>query len=407
MEETKVNVIDALMGKGKTSWAIQHMNEAKKEEKFIYITPFLDEVDRIKKGVTARKMISPENKNGGRTKRKDLKQLLSNENDIVATHALFKRVDAETIDLIRMGRYTLILDEVMDVLEELSVTKSDYDTLFDKFMTHDEETGVCEWVDENYTGMYEKYQRMAETGNLLHYGGKLLFWTFPVQAFQAFDNIYILTYLFAGQIQRYYYDMQKVEYTKLGIERIEGRYSLIEYSGISDQDKSTLRGLIHIHDSSWNDVGRSRGKEHPLSTGHLQRLGDTALSKIGNTALQFYRATTRELSVGSEAVMWTCVSKFHKKLGKRGFISQHVAINARATNQYQDKIICIYLANRFMRTPITTVFNKQDIRVDQELYALSELLQWLFRSRIRKGESIELFIPSDRMRDILQRYLGY
>lgn len=410
MQETKIKVIDALMGKGKTSWAIQYINETNKGERIIYITPFLDEVERIKKGVTQRKMISPENKQGKWTKKQDLKQLLGSEKDIVATHALFKKVDDEIIDLIRMGNYTLILDEVMDVLEELPVTAHDYANLFEKHMTYDEKTKVCVWMDKDYTGVYEKYKRMAETGNLLNFGHKLLYWTFPVQAFQAFSSIFILTYLFDGQIQRYYYDMHRVSYTKVGIENIKGKYQLTEYKDISEQDRKHLKTLIHIHESNWNDVGKSRGKESPLSTSHLtklKKLGDTALSKIGNTALQFYRKSTKELGVGTEAVMWTCVEEFRKHLGKEGFKRQFVPINARASNQWQDKSVCIYLANKYMRVPIKEIFDRQGIKVDQELYALSELLQWLFRSQIRKGKPVELFIPSDRMRRILQEYLGY
>lgn len=405
MEKTKINVIDALMGKGKTSWAIQCMNEAEKDEKFIFITLFLDEVDRIKNGVTSREMTSPENKKG--TKKKDFKQLLAMEKNIVTTHALFKKIDTETIDLIRMGKYTLILDEAMDVLDEIKVTGADYDTLFDKYMEYNKETSVCKWVYEGYSGLFEQYQRMAETGNLLHFGKKLLFWTFPVQNFLAFDNVYVLTYLFDGQILRYYYDMHKVVYTKLGIENVGGRYTLTEYNGLSEQDRAILKGLIHIHESSWNDVGRSRGKGSPLSTNYLGKAGDIVLNKIGNTALQFYRTTTRELDVGSEAVMWTCVEDFRNKLGKKGFKKQFIAINAKATNQYQDKAICIYLSNIFMRPPVLQIFRTRGIKVNEELYALSELLQWLFRSRIRKGEYVELFMPSDRMRRILQEYLGY
>ena len=43
----KITVVDAPMGKGKTSWAIKYMNELGKEyfrNRIIYITPYLDEV---------------------------------------------------------------------------------------------------------------------------------------------------------------------------------------------------------------------------------------------------------------------------------------------------------------------------------------------------------------------------
>lgn len=410
MEETNIRVVDALMGKGKTSWAIQHINESTDEKRFIFITPYLEEVERIKQGVTSRRMVSPESKQGKWTKKQDLKKLLFKEKDIVATHALFKKIDDETIDLIRMGNYTLILDEVVEVLKELEVSEHDYATLFKDYMTYDEESKICSWTVKGYTGEYERYKYMAETGNLLHYGKKLLFWTFPLQAFYAFDYVYILTYMFDGQVQRYYYDMNNVSYTKVGVQRHGNSYRLTEYTGISDEDRLRLKKLINIHDSKWNDIGKAKGREQPLSADHLKRIsnqGGTALNKIGNTALRYYRETIKSLNVGPEAVMWTCKKDYELALGRNGYRKQFVSLTARASNQWQDKSICIYLSNRFMIRPFYNIFSTHGIKVDDDLFALSELLQWLFRSQIRNGKPIELFIPSDRMRSLLKEYLGY
>ncbi|QPW59134.1 hypothetical protein IRP63_13840 (plasmid) [Clostridium botulinum] len=57
---SKINIIDAICGAGKTQYAIQMMNNSNViENKFIYITPFLKEVDRVKKSVTTRKFYEP------------------------------------------------------------------------------------------------------------------------------------------------------------------------------------------------------------------------------------------------------------------------------------------------------------------------------------------------------------
>jgi hypothetical protein len=50
-------------------------------------------------------------------------------------------------------------------------------------------------------------------------------------------------------------------------------------------------------------------------------------------------------------------------------------------------------------------FSQRDIHVDQDLLALSDLLQWIFRSRIREGQPIEIYIPSKRMRTLLYKWL--
>lgn len=47
-EETQVTVVDAIMGAGKTSWVIDYLNH-NRDENFIYVTPFVDETERIKK----------------------------------------------------------------------------------------------------------------------------------------------------------------------------------------------------------------------------------------------------------------------------------------------------------------------------------------------------------------------
>ncbi|BHH84360.1 hypothetical protein [Desulforhopalus sp. 52FAK] len=41
-------IVDAHCGKGKTSWGIQFINEHP-EKRFLFITPFLEEVKRIKR----------------------------------------------------------------------------------------------------------------------------------------------------------------------------------------------------------------------------------------------------------------------------------------------------------------------------------------------------------------------
>lgn len=50
-------------------------------------------------------------------------------------------------------------------------------------------------------------------------------------------------------------------------------------------------------------------------------------------------------------------------------------------------------------------FEQYGIKVDQDAWALSEMIQWIWRSRIRTDQPISVYIPSKRMRDLLQQYL--
>lgn len=39
------------------------------------------------------------------------------------------------------------------------------------------------------------------------------------------------------------------------------------------------------------------------------------------------------------------------------------------------------------------------------MYALSILIQWVFRSAIRNGKKIKIYIPSERMRYLLKEWI--
>ena len=86
---------------------------------------------------------------------------------------------------------------------------------------------------------------------------------------------------------------------------------------------------------------------------------------------------------------------------KRVFIPH----NLRATNEYSNTHTLAYCVNRYISPFLINYFKTKDVNVNQELYALSEMLQWIWRSRIRNDESINIYIPSSRMRKLLIEYL--
>lgn len=102
--------------------------------------------------------------------------------------------------------------------------------------------------------------------------------------------------------------------------------------------------------------------------------------------------------------MTTTFKGFKDKLTPAGLSSKFVSVNARATNEFQHKSTCIYFANIYVNPLTKNFFHKQGVEVNVDLYALSELLQWIFRSRT--GEPINVYIPSVRMRTLLERYLN-
>ena len=104
--------------------------------------------------------------------------------------------------------------------------------------------------------------------------------------------------------------------------------------------------------------------------------------------------------------MWTTFKNHRTSLKGKGYTKNFLSLNARATNEYKDTYVLGYCCNRFMKPTIDLFFKKRDINISHDGYALSEMIQWIWRSRIREGQSIELFIPSKRMRELLKDYLS-
>ncbi|MGP4069742.1 hypothetical protein [Halobacillus sp. B29] len=411
--QNPINIIDATCGRGKTSWAIQSMNEADETEKFMFITPFLSEVKRIKKSVTNRKYYEPE-VDKGVTKLDSLKKLVRLGKNIVSTHELFSNIDEVTLGHIASQKYTLILDEVANVIEQAQISKDDIKLLLghdgnEPYVTVDE-NGFVEWKREQYDGAFNRIERLARTNNLMIFNDTAMFWTFPVSVFKAFKKVNILTYMFWGQSQRYYFKMFNVDtyFQSVEFDKSTNRFELVPYVKPTKENVELLKQRIKIYypsksnEKNMNEIGDKRGAfSRSWLTNSVK--DEELMKQIKKHSYNFY---WNKCKVKSDGVMWTCLKDFEKKVSPKSAAKQFVSLTARATNDYIDKEVCIYLANRFMNPVEKRFFQFHKVKVDEDFWALSELIQWLFRSRIRRGETIDLYIPSSRMRGLLETYLN-
>lgn len=65
-----------------------------------------------------------------------------------------------------------------------------------------------------------------------------------------------------------------------------------------------------------------------------------------------------------------------------------------------------YLINFFIPPDIKQFVEHYHISFDEGLFSLSALLQWIWRSQIRDGEEINIYIPSERMRSLLEAWIN-
>ncbi len=64
------------------------------------------------------------------------------------------------------------------------------------------------------------------------------------------------------------------------------------------------------------------------------------------------------------------------------------------------------LKNQEVFLMLKNYFQEQGVEVREDDYALSEMIQWVWRSAIRDGKEIWIYIPSRRMRELFRNWLN-
>lgn len=396
----EVNVVDAVMGAGKSSGIINLINQDN-ESKFLVITPYLDEVRRYKDSCPKKKFKTPMY---DKTKLEDIKRLIKDGENIISTHSLFTKFDNELIRICKESNYTLIMDEVASVVDEHRISKQDYKVLVDTYVDINPETKQLIWKNEhiNYSGKFDDEKRLCELGSLVTYGDALLVWVFPIEIFNAFKKIYILTYLFDFQMQKYYYDYYgiKPKYLTIGGDSVD-TYNLIDYSKDINQIKYDYENLIHICDKEkLNMIGN---KETDLSKSWYEKNKKSVkMTELKNNISNFFRNIRNDCSGDN---IWTTFKDYKSSLMGKGYTKGFIPLNSRATNEYRNRTSVVYPVNRYLNPYVKNFFIKNNININEDGYALSEMLQLIWRSAIRDGKEIWIYIPSTRMRNLLEIWI--
>lgn len=392
----KINIVDAICGSGKTSAAINFINNSPDDIRFLYITPYLSEVERIINACPDKHFKQPDVYG---SKLEGIKFLFNKGCNIVSTHSLFKLFDLETIDIIKTYGYTLIMDEVSDVVAPLEISKSDLKLILDNYVSITE-NNMLKWTDSEYKGKLAIYKRYCELEAVCIYDGVALLWMLPVKTFTAFNEIYVLTYMFDCQVQRSYYDFYNLEYNYINIKG--DSVDNYEFTNKPVENVGTdFSKLIHIVDSkSLNQIGEL---EAALSKSwYLRNKKNTCMVQLKNNIYNFFKHIAK---TPSSKNLWTTFVEYKSQLKGSGYSKGFLSCNARAINEYRDCVSVAYTINKYFNPYVKKYFLLNGIRVEEDQYALSELIQWIFRSALRDGKEITLYIPSRRMRTLLEDWI--
>ena len=406
MINKKIKVVDALMGKGKTTALIHHMN-SNKDKRFVFVTPYLKEVERIEEEC---EFIQPKGKNEQgthRTKLEHFKYLIENGISIATTHQLFKMLDLETIQLLRNWDYVLVLDEVLEVIEISKLSKNEFEALEELHIIKNVDGHWVKGDDEDILQKYSSEWRYAEiVKNLMRnsveiFDNNILVWLFPVDLLESFSEVYILTFMFEGYPLNPYLKLHNFEIEIYGVED----YKICKYK---PTDTSEFKDLLQIYEGKHNQVGEGHS---PFTVywyqTHFKNNPDTIIDVRKGLSNFYKHYMIKTDDVKAQSLIWTCFKDFLDPVSISTINANNfIPHNLRATNEYINKANVLYLVNRNYNPIIKRWLIEKGLTTNDDSFALSEMIQCIWRSRIRRGEVISLYVPSERMRNLLKSWLG-
>ena len=395
-------VVDSIMGSGKSTWVRNYMN-SHPEKRWWYLAVYLKEANVPLNECP--KLCFREPSDETTSKGKDLISLIRQGENIASTHQLFLRIkqDPELLELIKSKGYTLVIDEVLDVVNDTSKSKDDIDAQLQAgTFSIDPDTSLLTWLNHDYSGEgFLDIKQQTSTHNI-YFNGQTLISLFRPDIFAVFEEVYVLTYQFVGSRMRMYFDFYSLEYQTKHI--FDGELS--DKSPDNASEKRRIADLIDIYEGRLYDIGTRKYRSTSLSQRWYDDRRHTKEQNLlfNNT----YNYLHNFMHARSSVTMYTVFKNVCRRRDTvlRSYKKAFVECSAKATNSYRDRYVLAYLVNMFQDPQIANFFTQHKVVLDGDAYARGSMLQWIWRSAIRDGRPIRLFIPSPRMRTLLREWLA-
>ena len=283
------------------------------------------------------------------------------------------------------------------------LNKADKAILFnEKLVFIDKTTRRLCWSSPKYpeSGKFGTIKKLCDTGSLVVMDDEMLIWEFPSEFLSCFSDVIVCTYLFHGSTFSAYLEAEDFKIHMKSVS--EGK--LVQWNPRMNDHalKLKLKSLIEVYEGSMNDIGKSRAHLNPLSATWYKKQNATVMKSLKSSCETFFsrHANTRSLHNG-----WTTYSGSKSALSGKGYTKGWISNNAKATNDFIEKRSMAYLCNWFYQPLLKRYFQERGVKVNEDAYALSAMLQWIWRSQIRRGDPVKLFIPSERMRILFHNWL--
>lgn len=406
MTTKPIKIIDQPCGSGKTTAMINNFNN---QDKYLVIVPLLSEVDRIVEGSKEVVFVQPHaNDNDNGTKYASLEESIMLGRNIVSTHKMYEGL-AQLASAGLLSDYHIIIDEVPNVVQAIATkSKTSIDEFYIDagFMVVDEVSGLVrptqKWIesqDQVSDTLSPMILNAAKSGCLYLQDRQMFIWALPEIILQSRLSLTVLTYKSDGSLfVAYLY--------KLGLP-----FEVETNAGVDEQFRKDAAKLVTIKDIpalsglKFTYVEQQKG----LSSSRYCNTVSFALKNLRGRKLKDVDVDKILITCKKEA--WLKPANDNKfKLGPLAKNSRlgdasWIANTTRGTNNYSHCSHLIYLYDQHPN-PYIARWLGNSTKEFADAYALTELIQWVWRSRVRRGEPIIVYLPSSRMRALFETWLS-
>ena len=370
---------------------------------------------------------------------KSILELIRNGENIVTTHALWSIFNDETLRAFKESKYKYValFDEVPPLFRDVVGIgyKPDEPAGSIRFGPADvklmQQTGMvsvnagtirfnpeCEYVksDKEFK-VFNAVKNLSYSCTLYPFGEKDGMFTSIIafarrELFTCFRECWFFSYMTYDSMLHKYCAMNRIgmEYYHIYdchiLRNPGGKYIETYPEGI--ENLVILDGKQFNMDASMSKTWYSRASRD------ASRAGLKELKQKFRNAYEFMKAR----GVRSDSFMFTVFNAYKDLLRSNGrhypSLRRFLPCNTKATNSYKDCTGVAYLCNRFFDVTCTKFLeqrakteNNPELQFNNDNYALSELVQFVWRSNVRVRKSrrpVYVWVPDRRMRTLLQDF---
>lgn len=410
-----VEVLDALMGTGKTHAIITYMSQHQ-DKPWLYISPMLEEVDsRVpERAVELSLEFYVPQQDEMNTKSDNCLKALKKGVNICCTHNLMYKFTPLHLEAIREMGYNVVSDEELNLINGYNTKKEDIDFLLsNNLIKVHEDTGVVEFLDKKMSleAKYGDIKSKADLGMLYaaKRSSKFMVVQLSPKIIDAAERFILLTYNYKDSLMQTFLEMHKYTYKEFNEvklyksndevrEDLLKRIQFIETPSVKKiQDKCSLSKSWWTNTTSIDRGSVSRCIRSVMRAAKLQKVD------------LFYTVPkdfTKE-GKGFDTSFIGCEPVVDEEGAVIEKTRTFIACNARSTNKYADKKLAVHAYNLFPNQAVKAFIQGQGYPVNDDVYALNMMLQWLFRGCIRKkGEEVmQVAFLSKRMNVLFKEWL--